>query len=145
MITSNIDKNNTIHISNENDLHKRVVAWVRRFRPELILVPGLGEFQKTDELRMEAWGKGYRKGTPDLLILNNHTTYRGLAIELKAPNGTGVVSKHQEAFLKQLKQNGYHVILSNDYDEVVYELERYCRGLAEIESEPETNNEEEEP
>ena len=143
-IASNIDKNHQIHISNENDLHKRVVAWIRRFRAELIVVPGLGELQKTDEMRMEAWGKGYKKGTPDLLILNRHEHYRGMAIELKTPTGGGNLSKHQKLFLKQLRKNGFFVLVSNDYDEVIWQVERYALGTREDDSDTDVSDEEEE-
>ena len=140
MLATSIDKNRQVHISNENDLHKKVVAWIRRFRAELIVVPGLGELQKTDELRMEAWGKGYRKGCPDLLILNRHEHYRGMAIELKTPTGGGNLSKHQKAFLKQLRKNGFFVLVSNDYDFIVWQIERYALGAKEDDSDPEVSD-----
>ena len=74
-------------IANENDLHYRVVNMIRRFYPHAILVPELGENQDTSCKRLDAWSKGYMKGQPDLLTLNNHKVYNGMGIEFKSPTG----------------------------------------------------------
>ena len=82
---SAISNNNQININTEYDLHRRVIAWIRRFHPQLIVIPGLGEMQTTDNMRIQAWQKGYVRGTCDIMILNNHKEHRGLCIELKTP------------------------------------------------------------
>ena len=76
-----------IKIYSEFDLHKKVVQFLRNHHPAHLLVPGLGELQDTVQRRSSCYHKGYRGGQPDLLILNNHKSYNGFAIELKTPKG----------------------------------------------------------
>ena len=133
-MNNNFNGNHQIYIKTERDLHTRIVAWIRKFFPELMLIPGLGELQTTDESRMEAWAKGYTKGTPDIIILNNHSVYRGLCIELKSPTGNGTLSESQATFIASLSQNKFQVIVSNDYDEIVHAIEQYTRGIAKGQS-----------
>lgn len=127
--TTNIKSNRQMMLCNESDLHKHVVAWIRRYRPELILTPGLGELQSTDETRMDAWAKGYTRGTCDLIIMNDHAFHRGMCIEFKTPKGTGVLSDDQKSFLEKMRANGYHILVSNDYDETIEEIRKYTDGL----------------
>lgn len=127
--TAKITKNRQITIHNESDLHKHVVAWIRRFQPELIMVPGLGELQSTEEARLDAWAKGYTRGTCDMIIMNHHKFYRGMCIEFKTPKGTGALSDDQKTFLDKMRLNGYYTLLSNDYDEIIHEIREYTDGL----------------
>lgn len=66
-----------LKIENETDLHCKVVDYSRRFYPEAIIVAGLGELQHTCYKRISSWKKGYVKGQPDLMIMNNHKNYNG--------------------------------------------------------------------
>ena len=127
--SSDISTNNQININTENDLHKRVIAWIRKYQPRLIAIPGLGELQKTDALRLEAWYKGYVKGTCDIMILNNHRRHRGMCIELKTPTGSGKLSEHQEVFLKRMRNNKFYILVSNDYDEIIHEITKYAGNV----------------
>ena len=51
-IPVHIQNNRVINIATEKQLRNQVVSWIRRFRPELLIVPGLWELQKADEARM---------------------------------------------------------------------------------------------
>ena len=95
-IPVHIQTNRVINIATEKQLHNQVVSWIRRFHPELVIVPGLGELQKTDEARMEAWAKGYTKGQADLLILHSNVDFAGMCFEFKSPLGSGTLSDTQE-------------------------------------------------
>ena len=124
-IPVHIQNNRVINIGTEKQLHNQVVSWIRRFHPELIIVPGLGELQKTDEARMEAWAKGYTKWQADLLILHTNVDFAGLCLEFKSPLGSGTLSDTQEEFLFKMKKSGYYVMVSNDYDEIIDTIVRY--------------------
>ena len=126
---SKIAKNNQISINNETDLHTQVVKWIRRYHQDHIMLAGLGEFQTTPTLRIEGYRKGYTKGTCDLMILNNHTRYKGMGIEFKTPKGGGKLSEPQAGFLSNLQLNGYYILVSNDYDEIIDELRKYLEGV----------------
>ena len=82
-IMKNTPLNPQIKLINEYDLHVKVIGFIRRFRSDAVIVPGLGEMQRTSGLRHEAYVKGYLGGQPDILVLNHHCHYSGLAIELK--------------------------------------------------------------
>ena len=127
--TVNIHTNHVFNIANEKQLHNKVVEWLRRFHPDVIIVPGLGELQKTDEARMEAWAKGYTKGQADLLILASTENYSGMCLEFKSPMGNGSLSDAQEMFLKRMHNNNFHVLVSNDYDEIISAIIAYLAEL----------------
>ena len=125
----NMNANRVFNIANERQLHNKVVDWIRRFHPEVIIVPGLGELQKSDEARMEAWAKGYTKGQADLLILASNNNYSGMCLEFKSPLGNGSLSDAQEVFLTRMHDNGFKVLVSNDYDEIVHAIMAYLAKL----------------
>jgi len=118
-----------IRILNEKDLHFKVIAFIRKYLPDAIIVPGLGENQTTQHLRYESKMKGYTSGTPDILLLNHHNHYNGLAIELKTPNGKGILSDNQATFLSNLDKSNFKTVVTNDYDEVIIILLEYFKGI----------------
>jgi hypothetical protein len=113
-----------IQLLNEKDLHYKVVDYIRRYYPQALLVPGLGELQDSEEKRLDAWAKGYVGGTCDLLILQPNSSYSGFGIEFKTPLGTGILRENQQKFLDRLQEAGYMALVSNDYDEI-------CRAIME--------------
>ena len=122
-------ENTQIQLVNESDLHKKVVEFIRRFYTDVIIIPGLGEYQTNTALRASCYNKGYTGGQPDILIVNSHRHYQGLALEMKTPTGKGRVSHNQNEYLNKLEKSGYKCIISNDYDEIVIELVKYCEGV----------------
>ncbi len=90
-----------------------------------MLLPGLGSYQKTSDLRKDAWSKGYVGGQPNVVILNNHKTFNGFVLELKTPNGNGVSSDKQSACLTKLTQQNYKTLVSRTYDKILIELTEY--------------------
>ena len=73
--------------------------------------------------------KGYKSGQPDILILNLHKIYNGMAIELKTPSGQGILSVKQASHLGVLKNNSFLTIVSNDYDEIILEITKYLLNI----------------
>ena len=120
---------NQYMMRDEFDLHIRLVKFIREYYPHLILVPGLGESQTTENLRMKSKGKGYRAGQPDLLVLNKHRKYNGLAIEFKTPSGRGRVSEDQEAFLNDLERNNYLVLVCDKFEQAMMTIVNYNKDL----------------
>ena len=128
-VKQSIVKSPQIQILNETNLHYKVIDFIRKFYPDAIVIAGLGEHQDTQRKRCDAFYKGYRGGQPDILILNRHKTFEGLAIELKTPTGKGKVSDNQTLFLEKLNDNNFKVIINNDYDEIIVELIEYFRNI----------------
>lgn len=112
-------------LRNETDLHYKVVHFIRKYLPHAIIAPGLGELQDSSEKRLDAWKKGYKSGTPDILLLNCHKYYNGLAIELKRPDGRGTLSEKQSSFLHGLELANYKTLVSCEYDEILVALLKY--------------------
>ena len=52
-----------------------------------------------------------------------------MCVELKTPKGTGRLSDAQDTFLQRMRTNKYHVLISNDYDEIIHEIEVYTRKI----------------
>ena len=118
-----------ININNEKELHYKVIDYIRHYITEPILIPGLGEHQINSGIRTDAYLKGYGSGQPDIILLNYHTQYKGLAIELKTPTGLGVISKNQTNYINTLENNGFKVLISNNYDEIVTTIIMYSLGI----------------
>ena len=90
----------TFKIENETDLHTKVVSFLKkRYSPHSLLVASLGENQDSPYQRIDSYKKGYLRGSPDLIVLNLHKHYTGLAIEFKNPNSKGVLSPDQSMML----------------------------------------------
>ena len=72
---------------------------------------------------------GYERGEPDLMILNpTHfgvKRYIGMGIEFKSPKNGGNVSKEQNEKHRKYRQDGYKILVSNDYDECIIQINKY--------------------
>ena len=121
--------NKMIMIGNETDLHYKVVEIIRRYYPDSILVAGLCENQDTEDKRLDSYKKGYTRGQPDLMVLNDHKDYKGLGIESKSPTGNYYISETQKEMKKKYINNGYAFILSNDYDRICKNIHEYMKGI----------------
>ena len=121
--------NKMIMISNEKELHYKVVNLIKNYYPDAILVAGLGENQDTEEKRLDSWKKGYQRGQPDLMILDYHRDYKGLCIEFKSPTNVYEVSESQLKMKEKYKKNNYAFILSNDYDSISKKIHKYMAGV----------------
>ena len=119
----------TFKIENENDLHIKVVSFLKKRFPHSIFVTSLDENQDTSIKRIDSFDKGYMKGTPDLIINNPHRYYTGFAIEFKTPKGYGTLSNEQSNILFHYQLNGFKTLVSNDYNRIVEELLVYFRDV----------------
>ena len=113
------------NIQTEFDLHKKVVNFIRNNYPKALFTATLGENQFSSNIRLRSYILGYQKGSPDLIIQNLHKSYSGFAIEFKSPQGYGNLSDHQNVILKEYLNNGFKVLLSNDYDNILKEIIHY--------------------
>jgi prophage antirepressor-like protein len=120
-------KDKQLSLMNETDLHHQVVRHIREWYPNVIIIPGLGEYQDSSAKRCDAWSKGYIGGQPDLIIMEPSNGYCGYAIELKTPKGTGTVSGKQKCWMNMLSSKGFKTTVSNDYAEIVVDLEVYFK------------------
>jgi len=119
----------TFKIETEDDLHTKVVNFIKKRYPTSIFTATLGENQNTAEKRIDSYKKGYLRGSPDIVINNLHKHYTGFVIEFKSPKGTGKLSKDQSKMIKQYDNNGFKTLVSNDYDLIIEELIEYFKDV----------------
>ena len=124
-LTKNVHQKLCFKMENEYDLHTKTVDFIRHRYPTALINASLGENQDTSNKRIKSFCQGYEAGMPDIILLNLHKKYTGLVIEFKSPTGQGVLSEKQERVLKNLELNNYRVIVSNNYDDIIFELITY--------------------
>ena len=117
---------NQFIIKNEMDLHQKVVSYIKKYYPDVMINASLGENQDTSEKRITSYKAGYLKGIPDLNIMEMNSKYNGFFIEFKSPTLKGVLSPQQKENLERLKLRGYNCYLSDDYDDVKKKLTITC-------------------
>ena len=117
----------TFKIENETDLHVKVVSFLKKRYPHSLFTVTLGENQDTTHKRIDSFKKGYLRGSPDLIINNLHKYYTGFFIEFKNPNGKGILSPDQSMILLQYQNNGFKILVSNDYDQIIEQIIEYFR------------------
>ena len=106
-------------------MHYRIVEFIRKRYPDVVLIAGLGENQTTSELRIDSWRKGYTKGQPDLMLPIRSGRKNGLALELKSRGWQAEASEHQKAFLQKLEEQGWQIKISNCYEDLLFEVRDY--------------------
>ena len=123
--------NNTLSfkIENEADLHIKVVSFLKKRYTHSLFTVTLGENQDTVHKRIDSFKKGYLRGSPDLIINNLHEHYTGFCIEFKSPKGNGVLSPDQSMILLQYQNNGFKILVSNDYDQIIEQIIEYFRDV----------------
>ena len=104
------------------DLHVKVVHFLKKRYPHSLFTVTLGENQDTVHKRIDSFKKGYLRDSPDLVINNLHKHYTGFCIEIKNPNGKGVLSPDQSMLLLQYQNNGFKTLVSNDYDQIIEQI-----------------------
>ena len=86
---------NMFKIENETGFHCKVLQYMRRFYPAVIIVAGPGENQDTPGKLIQSWKKGYMKSQPDIVILNYSKSWKGFCLEFKSPTNNYKVSESQ--------------------------------------------------
>jgi len=127
-----INDNKQYALNLEHDLQTIIVDYLRQ--TDLLFCASLGGYMDTAAKRIRSWSEGYQKGQPDLIIYTPSACgkYKGMAIELKRPNGRGNISKEQLNWLSRLeKEAGYFCIASNDLVLIIETLTKYIHGILE--------------
>ena len=119
----------TFKIENETDLHVKVVSFLKKRYPHSLFTVTLGENQDTVHKRINFFKKGYLRGSPDLIINNLHKHYTGFCIEFKSPKGNGILAPDQFMILLQYQNNGFKILVSNDYDQIIEQIIEYFRDV----------------
>ena len=92
----NDKSNNMVIIESENDLHYKIVQFIRNKYEDALMVAGLGELQINDNMRISAYRKGYKAGQCDLMLMNPTSKYSAFCLEFKSPTGKYQISDKQK-------------------------------------------------
>ena len=125
-----INENKKYDLNYEHDLQAIVVDYLRQ--TDLLFCASLGGYLDTPAKRIKSWVEGYQKGISDIIIYTPSADgkYKGLALELKRPDGTGKISKEQVSWLDRLEiECGYFCLSSNDLVLIIEVLVKYTNGI----------------
>ena len=123
-----VKQNLVFKIENEYDLHTKVVDFIKNFYTNALMTVCNPELSNdSPEKRVKCKALGYACGTFDIIINNMHKSYTGFAIELKTPNGRGVVSDNQVKMKEQYEMNGFKTLITNSYDEAITSIIEFMR------------------
>ena len=117
-------KSKKLLIESENDLHCKVVSFIRNKYCEALMIAGLGENQITENIRLSSWRKGYMSGQCDLMLMNPTSKYNSLCIEFKSPTGSYHVS-NQQLHMKKMYEINKCKYMSNCYDDIIFEVVKH--------------------
>ncbi|HMF72302.1 MAG TPA: VRR-NUC domain-containing protein [Flavitalea sp.] len=112
----------------EESIHKTIIQWVRN-HPKLKKMGNLVMHFPNEGKRSLRYGKlmkdlGMRKGVSDLLIAMPRHGYGGAWIEIKSRGG--IVSKEQNNFLSDMRQQNYFTAVCWSIDEGIKTIDWYC-------------------
>jgi hypothetical protein len=125
-----ISENKEYNLNLEHDLQAIVVDYLRQ--TDLLFCASLGGYLETPQKRIKSWVDGYCAGISDLLIYSpsGDGKYKGLALELKRPNGSSKISPKQVEWLNRLEvESGWFCMASNDLVVIIETLVRYIHGV----------------
>jgi hypothetical protein len=119
----------TIHLSNEASLQAEVVKYLRRVKA-VFNGNGISVDGDTEERRRFRHTHGYQRGVPGLFVFAKRTDGAMLlAIELKTPNGLGVLAPVQRQFMTSLTKCGVRTLVSNNLLNIVTTIDRFISNL----------------
>lgn len=115
--------------NSEHSIQSALVQWARlseKIYPELALlhsIPngGFRSYKTAKEMKTE----GVLAGVPDLFLPVARGEYHGLYIEMKS--GKGKLSESQKKVIPKLLEQGFSVIISNDWKAAAEEIIRYLK------------------
>jgi hypothetical protein len=110
------------------EVYKRYPIGTER---ELLITcsPAGFKMPKLMRIKFSQWAAkmGYRKGTPDVTILEPRGRYHGLFIEFKAPRGN--TEPEQREFWAKAQKRGYAVAMCRSVNSAMETLEKYLREV----------------
>ena len=107
----------------------KLKSFLKKRYPHSLFTVTLVENEDTVHKRIDSFKKGYLHGSPDLIINNLHKHYTGFFIEFKSPNSRGVLPPDQTMILLQYKNNGFRILVSNDYGHIIEQVIEYFRDV----------------
>ena len=109
----------------EGELHLQiaVVNYLKMLKGNILFNGSAGGVRTSIKQAVKMKLSGYRKGFPDLIILEPRGEYHGLAIELKVKGN--YASIYQKEVIKQLRERGYKAEVCTGFDQAKETIDSY--------------------
>lgn len=104
-------------------IQRDLIKWLRLKYPKALFCASAGGLHTSRNQAVKMKSAGYVKGFPDLFIYEPSRGFNGLAIELKAENGT--VSPEQTEWIQALNARGYYATVCKGFDEAAATIQSY--------------------
>lgn len=115
------------YLGKEDNMQHSVMQYIKTKYPDVFAIHVPNEGKRTPFERFKFKHLGGVSGVPDILIFANRGNLSGLAIELKA--GSNKPTENQFKCLKSLENANWRAFWSNDYDEVLREIDNYMENV----------------
>ena len=101
------------------------MRWLESQHPDIAVVTfaSAGGMRTSIATAVEMNHMGYKKGTPDVMILFPTQRYHGLIIEIKTEQGRA--SPEQVAILQRLQEKGYLAVVAKGWEMLVKTVKSY--------------------
>ena len=109
----------------EGELHLQiaVVNYLRMLKGNILFNGSAGGIRTSITQARKMKLGGYRRGFPDLIILEPRGQYHGLAIELKVKGN--YASIYQKEVIKQMRERGYKAEVCTGFDQAKETIDTY--------------------
>ena len=111
------------YLGKEDVLQNQVMRYINLKYPKTLFTHVANEGKRTPFEQYKMKYLGTKPGIPDIMIFEPNNTKNGLAIELKA--GYNKPTPNQLKWLKELENNNWVAVWSNNLDECIEIIDKY--------------------
>ena len=111
------------YLGKEDVLQNQVMRYICLKYPKTLFTHVANEGKRTPFEQYKMKYLGTKPGIPDIMIFEPNNTKNGLAIELKA--GYNKPTPNQKKWLKELENNNWVAVWSNNLDECIEIIDKY--------------------
>lgn len=111
----------------ESILQAQIVRWLAYQYPQALFSGGFAGEKLSIQQAIRRHRMGYRKGTPDVILLEPRAGYHGLMVEVKSEDGR--LSPAQAEFLALADSRGYKTLVVYGFTEAQQAISAYLGQL----------------
>ena len=111
----------------EHNEQKNLFQWLGFQHPHLLACSQIAGVNLNKAQAGKAKAGGYKKGFPDIAIMEPNQKYHGLFIEMKRIKKS-TTSAEQKVWIQDLLEKGYYAVVCKGYEEARNVITRYLRN-----------------
>jgi hypothetical protein len=111
----------------EQNEQQVVASYISYFYPNILWTASAGGMRTTIGTAKKMKKMGYKRGCPDIIILEPNREYKGLFIELKC--GGNKATKEQNIWITELNKRGYLAKVCYGSDETIKLVTEYLKNV----------------